>query len=87
MSLSSGKGNNGGYLPKVVGTPQHMENETLLEGLQNILDDYPDGSQILREMVQNAEDAGATCMKIMYDSRPIDPGDSLNISKYFKIML
>lgn len=38
-------------------------------------------------MVQNAEDAGATCMKIMYDSRPIDPGKSLNISKYFKVRL
>lgn len=32
----------------VVGKQQKMENETLLEGLHNILDDYRDGSQILR---------------------------------------
>ena len=38
-------------------------------------------------MVQNAEDAGATCMKILYDNRAIDPGGIPRIQKYFRVCM
>jgi len=38
-------------------------------------------------MVQNAEDAGASCMKIWNESRAIDPGGTSNIRHYFKVVL
>lgn len=41
--------------------------ESLTNRLKTILDLYPDGSQILNELVQNADDAGATCVKIVVD--------------------
>ena len=36
-------------------------------------------------MTQNAEDAGATCIKIMYDSRSFDPGGIPEIKNYFMV--
>ena len=37
--------------------------------LKNILKDYKDGLMIVKEMLQNADDAGATEMNICYDAR------------------
>ncbi|XP_048775772.2 sacsin-like [Ostrea edulis] len=37
---------------------------TLLEELQSILHEYPDNEQIIKELLQNAEDAGARVVKI-----------------------
>ncbi|CAC5408780.1 unnamed protein product [Mytilus coruscus] len=65
-------------------TTYEMNRPTLLRQLQTILGEYPDDEQMLREMVQNAEDAGANCMKIMYDSRTIDPGGTSTIKQYFR---
>ncbi|XP_052102786.1 sacsin-like [Mytilus californianus] len=65
-------------------TTYEMNRPTLLRQLQTILGEYPDDEQMLREMVQNAEDAGANCMKIMYDSRTIDPGGTSKIKQYFR---
>ncbi|XP_063431579.1 sacsin-like [Mytilus trossulus] len=45
----------------------------ILKHLQNIMREYPEDIQILHELVQNAEDAKATVMKIMYDQRHINP--------------
>ncbi|VDI48676.1 Hypothetical predicted protein [Mytilus galloprovincialis] len=59
-----------------------MKRPSLLKQLQNIMREYPDDVQILYELVQNAEDAKATAMKIMFDSRNIDPGGSYG--KYLK---
>ncbi|CAC5394478.1 unnamed protein product [Mytilus coruscus] len=59
-----------------------MKRPSLLKQLQNIMREYPDDVQILYELVQNAEDAKATVMKIMFDSRNIDPGGSYG--KYLK---
>ncbi|ESN95266.1 hypothetical protein HELRODRAFT_193608 [Helobdella robusta] len=39
----------------------------LLTQLKKILDQYPDDTQILKELVQNAEDAGAREVKFLYD--------------------
>ncbi|KAJ8257134.1 hypothetical protein COCON_G00192860 [Conger conger] len=39
----------------------------LVEFLKDILRRYPEGGQILKELIQNAEDAGATAVKFMYD--------------------
>ncbi|KAJ7995472.1 hypothetical protein DPEC_G00244910 [Dallia pectoralis] len=39
----------------------------LVEFLKDILRRYPEGGQILKELIQNAEDAGATEVRFMYD--------------------
>ncbi|XP_052102784.1 sacsin-like [Mytilus californianus] len=65
-------------------TTYEMNRPTLLRQLQTILGEYPDDDGILREMVQNAEDAGANCMNIMYDSRTRDPGGNSKIKQYFR---
>ncbi|XP_070535151.1 sacsin-like [Ptychodera flava] len=41
----------------------------LLKFLKNILDKYPEGGQIIKELVQNADDAGATEVKFLLDTR------------------
>ncbi|KAK7495953.1 hypothetical protein BaRGS_00012654, partial [Batillaria attramentaria] len=41
----------------------------LIRVLRNVLDEYPDDGQILKEMIQNAEDAGAQKVKILTDRR------------------
>jgi sacsin len=52
-------------------TESHMEAfgqaESLTGRLRTILDMYPDGNPILSELIQNADDAGATVVKIMID--------------------
>uniref|UniRef100_T1J5W4 Sacsin/Nov domain-containing protein n=1 Tax=Strigamia maritima TaxID=126957 RepID=T1J5W4_STRMM len=40
--------------------------------IQGILNRYPDGGQILKELLQNAEDAGASVVKFMYDKSTYD---------------
>ncbi|KAK7087749.1 sacsin-like [Littorina saxatilis] len=42
---------------------------TLIRELRNVLDLYPDDGQILKELIQNAEDAGATEVKVLTDTR------------------
>eukprot|EP00118_Oscarella_pearsei_P024381 m.305436 g.305436 ORF g.305436 m.305436 type:complete len:1260 (+) comp40861_c0_seq2:167-3946(+) len=38
--------------------------------LKDILERYPEGGQILKELVQNADDAGATEVQFLLDARP-----------------
>ncbi|CAH3024921.1 unnamed protein product, partial [Porites evermanni] len=40
---------------------------SLIEQLKKILDQYPDDGQILKELIQNAEDAGASQVKFLHD--------------------
>ncbi|XP_067020991.1 sacsin-like [Acropora muricata] len=40
---------------------------SLIQQLRKILDEYPDDGQILKELIQNAEDAGATKVKFLHD--------------------
>nr|XP_022329303.1 sacsin-like [Crassostrea virginica]XP_022329305.1 sacsin-like [Crassostrea virginica]XP_022329306.1 sacsin-like [Crassostrea virginica] len=58
----------------------------LIKQLRTILSEYPDDGQILKEIIQNAEDAGAQCMKILYDDRPVVQSPSTRkapFRKYF----
>ena len=43
--------------------------ESLTEQLKNILQDYKDGLTIIKEMIQNADDAEATEVNICFDNR------------------
>ncbi|CAI8052079.1 Sacsin [Geodia barretti] len=45
------------------------QSEPLTVRLRNILKDYKDGLTIIKELLQNADDAGATEMNICYDKR------------------
>ena len=59
----------------------------LIKQLRKILDEYPDGGQILKEIIQNAEDAEASQMKILYDERCVNQSDGSkgkSFQKYFK---
>ncbi len=42
------------------------QSEALTSRLRNILEEYPDGSQI-KELIQNADDAGATEVRFVLD--------------------
>ncbi|XP_065842083.1 sacsin-like isoform X2 [Oscarella lobularis] len=44
--------------------------QTLWEQIQVILKKYPHGGQILKELIQNADDAGATEVQFLLDARP-----------------
>ncbi|XP_062502577.1 sacsin-like [Corticium candelabrum] len=46
------------------------QSENLTQRLNNILEDYPKGEEILKELLQNADDAGATVLHVIYDKRP-----------------
>ncbi|XP_076101811.1 sacsin-like isoform X2 [Mytilus galloprovincialis] len=61
----------------------------LIKQLKKILDEYPDDGQILKEIIQNAEDAEASQMKILFDERPVNSELSggtkeKKFKKYFK---
>ncbi|XP_019858269.1 PREDICTED: sacsin-like [Amphimedon queenslandica] len=45
------------------------QHEPIITRLCNILKEYKDGLSILKEMIQNADDAGATEVNILYDNR------------------
>ena len=45
------------------------QEEKLTTRLNRLLDDYKDGLAVLKELVQNADDAGATEVKFLYDER------------------
>ena len=48
------------------------QHEPLMVRLKNILQDYTDGVTIIKELLQNADDAGATVVNICFDSRTHD---------------
>ena len=45
------------------------QREDFIDRLNDILKQYPDGFAIPKEMLQNADDAKATCVKFIYDER------------------
>ena len=46
------------------------QEESLTNRLRQLIEDYSDGFAIPKELVQNADDAGATTVKFLYDERP-----------------
>ncbi|XP_074662511.1 sacsin-like [Tubulanus polymorphus] len=46
-----------------------IKQPSLVESLKRILDEYPDDGQILKELIQNAEDAPASTIKFLYDEQ------------------
>ena len=56
------------YASDIPGEP-FGQTEQLTLRLSNILHEYPWGEEILKELVQNADDAGATELHIIYDRR------------------
>ncbi|KAH3799743.1 hypothetical protein DPMN_153357 [Dreissena polymorpha] len=64
-----------------------MEQPPLIKQLRGILSEYPDGGQILKELMQNADDAGASELKIMLESRRINRNltdESPEYTKFFQ---
>ncbi|XP_060607761.1 sacsin-like [Ruditapes philippinarum] len=53
-----------------------MKQPPLIKQLKGILSEYPDGGQILKELIQNAEDAGAKEVRILHDKRRINQNTS-----------
>ena len=45
------------------------QRERLTTRLKNLIHDYPEGVGIVKELVQNADDAGASCVHITFDWR------------------
>ena len=45
------------------------QHEPLTTRLKRLLEDYTDGLSVLKELVQNADDAGATEIRFLYDER------------------
>eukprot|EP00911_Craspedida_sp_UC1_P000225 UC1_evm1s169 len=44
--------------------------------IKGILRGYPEGIAVLKELVQNADDAGASVVKVLYDQRQHDASDT-----------
>ncbi|XP_052818384.1 sacsin-like [Mya arenaria] len=64
-----------------------MRQPPLIRQLRGILAEYPDGGQILKELIQNAEDAGARDVSILLDAGRTnrDAGDKAPVyTKFFQ---
>ena len=48
---------------------EYGQSEPLTRRLNRLLEDYTDGFAVPKELIQNADDAGATEVKILYDER------------------
>ncbi|PFX24292.1 Sacsin [Stylophora pistillata] len=53
----------------ITGQSYGQRRPSLTVVLKRVLEGYPDGGQILKELIQNADDAGATEVKFLFDSR------------------
>ncbi|KAI9877667.1 MAG: hypothetical protein M1830_003147, partial [Pleopsidium flavum] len=57
---------------------QNPQHQALTVTLKNICRDYPAGGGILRELLQNADDAGASEMAFVLDTRSHPASNLLN---------
>ncbi|KAM6934408.1 sacsin [Xenentodon cancila] len=56
--------------PELVGIEQCGQSEPITTRIKNILNEYDEQSDIFKELIQNAEDAGADTCKFLVDLRP-----------------
>ncbi|CAB1352730.1 unnamed protein product [Coregonus sp. 'balchen'] len=64
--------------PELIGIEQCGQSEPITLRIKNILKEYDEDNDIFKELIQNAEDAGANTCKFMVDFRDHkDPVDSL----------
>ncbi|XP_019945613.2 sacsin [Paralichthys olivaceus] len=64
--------------PELVGIEQCGQSEPITTRIKNILKEYDEESDVFKELIQNAEDAGAEVCKFMVDFRVHkDPPESL----------
>ncbi|XP_036793227.1 sacsin isoform X1 [Oncorhynchus mykiss] len=64
--------------PELIGIEQCGQSEPITLRIKNILKEYDEVNDIFKELIQNAEDAGANTCKFMVDFRDHkDPADSL----------
>ncbi len=54
-------------LKKFLGCAFGQKTPPLVTFLKGVLERYPDGDQILKELLQNADDAGAGSVKLVFD--------------------
>ena len=64
--------------------PWGQHQEPLTKNLKSILEGYADGLAIVNELIQNADDAGATEVSILYDKRMNENSKSRLISSQMK---
>ena len=57
---------------------QYGQHEPLTQRIKNILEEYPDDEGIFKELIQNADDAGATEVSFVIDSRISDKNSLLD---------
>ncbi|XP_049449218.1 sacsin [Epinephelus fuscoguttatus] len=55
--------------PELVGIEQYGQSEPITTRIKNILKEYDEESDIFKELIQNAEDAGAKACKFLVDFR------------------
>ncbi|XMA11556.1 hypothetical protein WAI453_004347 [Rhynchosporium graminicola] len=72
--------------PQPIGS--NAQKQRLTTALKNICRDYPAGGTVIRELLQNADDAGATEVKFVLDDRTY-PTENLIDPKLaqFKVLL
>lgn len=64
-----------------------IDTPTVVGLLRNILTQYPDNGQIIKELVQNGEDAGATQVIVLHDTRefgPVPPARGVDFHRFIK---
>ncbi len=57
------------YNQEKIGGKSFYQSEPLIARLRGIIRDYPEGVGILKELIQNADDAKATKVEIILDWR------------------
>ncbi|KAK4320309.1 hypothetical protein Pmani_008815 [Petrolisthes manimaculis] len=74
MGAVSGDADNVDHIPEAEGVFRNVKFElpTVIGHIKNILSQYPDNGQIIKELVQNGEDAGASKVNVVHDTRSLE---------------
>ena len=66
---------------KEIGGYEFGQHEPLIVRLRGLIRDYPEGLGIVKELLQNADDAGARCIRITVDWRTHTGGRLENVGR------